>query len=189
MRQQGTTAPGRAAAWPCDGGEDHDQQRPQRHRQRVGQHHAPTGEHAASTPTGRSSSIGIATTLLANTGAASTPRAAPSLEQPAGLGEHDVVHEVGRLLTTSGTNQVTSEAEVSTQPVPASASRARSASGARRGAACHQARTARHHRSQRCGLAALERATDGVQPGGQHRRHQKEAAEAPASSRSVRARR
>ena len=99
---------------------------------------------AASTPTGRSSSSGIATTLLANTGAASTPPSStqPSNSQPVSASTTWRTKSAG-LLTTCGANQVTSEAEVSTQPVPASASRAPKRISRRavapRG---HQARTA-----------------------------------------------
>jgi len=79
---------------------------------------------ALSTPCGRSSNIGIATTLLANMGAASTlPSSSQVSKRWPCSSSTTTRRKSSGLFTGAAAKRVMSAADVNTQPVPASASR------------------------------------------------------------------
>ena len=119
----------------------------------------------------RSSSIGIATTLEANIVPRARRRAGPDLEEQGVVAQHDDAQKSVGLRTGASAKPVINDAEVSTQPVPASASNRPKATNVRR-AALHCER-----RAHAGAFSARSRSADRVQAGGKHRGNEQEAGE------------
>ena len=123
VTQQGNHArSARSARTQAQQGEAHDQRGPHGHRRWVGQHHLPAGQYSLHQVTRRSSSNGMDTTLEANIGAARRRPVPAKLKQVTVGASTRHLHKVHRPWTGYGASNVMSAAEVSTQPVPASAS-------------------------------------------------------------------
>jgi hypothetical protein len=147
---------------------------------RVGQHHAPArehgGEHAERAVEQQRNRDHAGEHRRSEHAADSTqPRTASRFRRARR-------HDSAGLLTTAA-NQVTSEAEVTPSRCRRAARQRHQAP--RRGTAWPPGADGRAHHRRRGRFVAFERAADGIQAGGQHRRHQQEAAESAGEQPEV----